>query len=67
MAGNFSDLSPEERAKLGSRGGKTAHASGSAHQWTSEEARAAGKKSGRARKKKVGQEPTARKKQKDKE
>jgi uncharacterized protein len=48
--GNFSDLPADKRRELGSRGGKNAQASGNAHKFTPEEARAAGRKSGRVRK-----------------
>jgi general stress protein YciG len=40
---------PERRRKLASEGGKRAHALGKAHQWTTESAREAGRKGGRAR------------------
>lgn len=43
----FASLPPERRRELASQGGKTAHAKGTAHKWTSEEARAAGEKGGR--------------------
>jgi general stress protein YciG len=49
--GNFADLPADRRQELGRRGGKRAHASGSAHKWTREEASAAGRKSGQMRKK----------------
>ncbi len=42
-------LSPEKRRQIASMGGKAAHKSGNAHQFTSEEARIAGKKGGLAR------------------
>jgi general stress protein YciG len=34
------------RREIASKAGKAAHAKGTAHQWTSEEARAAGRKGG---------------------
>ena len=40
----FAAMTPERRREVASRGGKAAHASGNAHQWTPEEALAAGKK-----------------------
>lgn len=49
----FGGLSPEKQFELRSRGGKTAHALGTAHKWTSEEAQAAGRKGGKARAKKL--------------
>lgn len=47
----FASMSKERRAEIASQGGKTAHAMGTAHQYTPDEARAAGKKGGRARSK----------------
>lgn len=45
---------PEEKQKaIASLGGKAAHAKGTAHKWTSEEARAAGKKGGEIRSKRA--------------
>lgn len=44
----FANLSPEQRARIASQGGIAAHKSGKAHQFTSEEAREAGKKGGNA-------------------
>lgn len=40
----FAALTPERRRELGVMGGKKAQATGRAHRWTVEEARAAGKK-----------------------
>lgn len=40
----FASLSPERRREVARQGGRTAHANGTAHQWTSEEARQAGRK-----------------------
>jgi general stress protein YciG len=42
----FAALDPEKRRELASKGGKAAHALGRAHEYTSEEAREAGKKGG---------------------
>jgi general stress protein YciG len=39
--GGFADMDPEVRREIGRRGGKAAHAAGKAHQFTSDEARAA--------------------------
>ena len=44
-------LSPERRREIAAQGGKAAHQSGRAHKFTSEEARAAGRKGGKAGKK----------------
>lgn len=43
----FAGLSIEARKAIASKGGKAAHAKGTAHQWTSAEARVAGTKGGR--------------------
>lgn len=43
-------LTPEERKRIASMGGKKAHAIGKAHQYTSEEAKIAGQKGGAAKK-----------------
>lgn len=40
----FASLSPDKLREVASKGGKMAHASGHAHQWASEEARAAVRK-----------------------
>lgn len=37
-------MSPERRREIASKGGQAAHARGTAHQWTAEEASAAGKR-----------------------
>ena len=42
----FATLSPERRREIASRGGHAAHAKGVAHEYTSDEARAAGAKGG---------------------
>ena len=42
----FASLSPEQRHRIASMGGRAAHAKGTAHQWNSDEARAAGSKGG---------------------
>lgn len=44
----FASMDPEKRRKICSMGGRAAHARGTAHTWTSAEARAAGKKGGTA-------------------
>lgn len=45
----FASMPPEKQKLIASKGGKTAHKKGTAHKWTSEEARRAGQKGGRAR------------------
>lgn len=44
----FASMTPEKRREIASRGGKRAHAFGTAHEFTSEEAREAGRKGGAA-------------------
>jgi uncharacterized protein len=44
----FASMDPEKQRKIASSGGKAAHAKGTAHQWTTAEARAAGRKGGSA-------------------
>ena len=39
-------MSPEKQREIASKGGRAAHAKGTAHEWTSEEARSAGRKGG---------------------
>jgi uncharacterized protein len=43
----FASMDPEEQRKLASAGGKAAHAKGVAHEFTKEEARAAGRLGGK--------------------
>ena len=45
----FASMNKDKQRMIASKGGKTAHKKGTAHKWTSEEARAAGRKGGRAR------------------
>ncbi|TCJ12023.1 general stress protein [Flaviaesturariibacter flavus] len=42
----FAAMSPERQREIASKGGRAAHEQGVAHQWTSEEAREAGRKGG---------------------
>lgn len=44
----FASMDPEKRRAIASKGGKAAHAQGSAHEFTPEEARIAGRKGGEA-------------------
>ena len=39
-------MTPEKQREIASKGGRAAHAKGTAHEWTSEEARQAGRKGG---------------------
>ncbi|GAA4502116.1 hypothetical protein GCM10023172_24990 [Hymenobacter ginsengisoli] len=42
----FASMDPAEQRRIASEGGKASHASGQGHKWTTEEARAAGRKGG---------------------
>lgn len=44
----FASMNPDEQRRIASKGGKAAHAKGTAHEWTPEEAKAAGRKGGSA-------------------
>lgn len=39
-------MSPDKQREIASKGGRAAHAKGTAHEWNSDEARAAGRKGG---------------------
>lgn len=45
----FASMDPQRQREIASAGGKAAHEKGTAHEFTSEEARAAGRKGGQAR------------------
>lgn len=49
----FAAMSPEKQKEIASAGGKAAHAQGTAHRWTSEQAKEAGRKGGEARARKA--------------
>lgn len=42
----FASMDPAQQKALASKGGKAAHEKGTAHEWTVDEARAAGRKGG---------------------
>ena len=42
----FASMAQEKQREIASKGGRAAHLKGTAHEWTSEEARAAGRKGG---------------------
>ena len=42
----FAAMSPEKQREIASKGGRAAHEKGTAHEWTTEEARSAGRKGG---------------------
>jgi general stress protein YciG len=45
----FAAMDSEKQKEIARKGGRAAHEQGVAHEWSSEEARAAGKKGGQAR------------------
>ena len=45
----FASMDPQRQREIASEGGRTAHEKGTAHEFTSEEAREAGRKGGQAR------------------
>jgi uncharacterized protein len=45
-ARGFAAMTPERQKELASKGGKTAHARGTAYEWTAEQATDAGRKGG---------------------
>ncbi len=47
----FASMDPDKQRQIASKGGRAAHSKGTAHEWTSDEAREAGRKGGRARQK----------------
>jgi len=44
----FASMDPEKQREIARKGGRAAHAKGTAHEWDSNEARVAGKKGGEA-------------------
>lgn len=42
----FASMSPERQREIASKGGRAAHEKGTAHEWSADEARAAGRKGG---------------------
>ncbi len=58
----FASMSPDKQREIASKGGRAAHQKGTAHEWTSEEARQAGRKGGkisRGGRGRLPEEPTA--------
>ena len=57
----FASMDPAKQREIASKGGKAAHQKGTAHEWTSEEARDAGRKGGiashRRRREQLGGSP----------
>ncbi len=48
----FASMDSNKQRSIASKGGKAAHAKGTAHKWSSEEAKMAGRKGGLSRQKK---------------
>lgn len=44
----FASMDPEKQKEIARKGGRAAHQKGTAHEWTSDEARIAGRKGGEA-------------------
>ena len=42
----FASMSPEKQREIASKGGRAAHEKGTAHEWTTDEARSAGRRGG---------------------
>jgi general stress protein YciG len=51
-------MSPEKQREIASKGGRAAHQKGTAHEWSSDEAREAGRKGGMASRGGRGKLPT---------
>ncbi|HLV97365.1 MAG TPA: KGG domain-containing protein [Ktedonobacterales bacterium] len=49
----FASMDPNKQREIASKGGRAAHVRGTAHEWTSAEARAAGRKGGSASRRQV--------------
>jgi general stress protein YciG len=47
-ARGFAGMDPAKQREIARKGGRAAHAKGTAHEWTTEEARKAGRKGGHA-------------------
>ena len=52
-------MSPEKQREIASKGGRAAHQKGTAHEWSSDEAREAGRKGGMASRGGRGKLPAA--------
>jgi general stress protein YciG len=49
----FASMDPNKQREIASKGGRAAHVQGTAHEWTSDEARSAGRKGGAASRRQV--------------
>lgn len=50
----FASMNPEKQRQIASKGGRAAHKKGKAHEWTSEEAKIAGRKGGQKQRMMIG-------------
>ena len=55
----FASMSPEKQREIASKGGRAAHEKGTAHEWTPDEARNAGRKGGQISRGGRGRLPTS--------
>lgn len=55
----FAAMTAEKQREIASKGGRAAHAQGTAHEWSADEARRAGKKGGQVSRGGRGKLPTA--------
>src|SRR3954468_14001001 len=53
----FASMDRDRQREIASKGGRAAHKKGAAHQWTREEAQAAGRKGGLARHRRLQNDP----------
>jgi len=60
MRRGFASMSAEKQREIASKGGRAAHQKGTAHEWTADEARHAGRKGGLASRGGRGKEPAER-------
>lgn len=49
----FASMDPNKQKEIASKGGRAAHVQGTAHEWSSEEAREAGRKGGASSRQRV--------------
>ncbi|HST89255.1 MAG TPA: KGG domain-containing protein [Ktedonobacterales bacterium] len=49
----FASMDPRKQKEIASKGGRAAHEQGTAHEWSSEEARQAGRKGGAASRQRI--------------
>ena len=55
----FASMSPEKQREIASKGGRAAHEKGTAHEWSADEARSAGRKGGQVSRGGRGRLPSA--------